>query len=269
MPFLSLDRRALAVMRMAVAAVIMADLAIRWSDLEAFYANSGVAPLSMIFEKNWNQYYISLHAISGLWQVQALLFFAAFIFAIFLFLGYRTQLFTFLSWFMLLSLHNRNGFVMQGGDDLLRMTLFWAMFLPWGDRYSCDTIFLRRIVNENEIPQTILSIASVAYVLQICYIYSGSALLKGPEWHTDFTAMYYVYGLDQIAYPVTRYLFFYHPGFLKILTGVAWYFELLVPLFFFFPFAHQRFRLTGVFLICLFHIFNTLTLLIGLFPFIG
>lgn len=264
MKYLTLDVRALSLMRMSIAAVILFDLGIRLTDLEAFYADSGVVPREMVFQHDWNDYFISFHAISGLWQVQLLLFLFAFFCAAMLFIGYRTRLFTLLSWIMMLSLHNRNGLILQGGDDLLRMVLFWGIFLPWGARYSCDRI----LDSFNPLPPAIFTAATVAYLLQICYIYTGSALLKGKEWSSDFTAMYYTYSLDQITYPVTK-CFYYYPGFLKRCTQVAYYFELLIPLLFFMPVLHQWSRFIAVCAIMLFHLINTSTLLIGLFPFIG
>ncbi len=264
MNYLSFDKRALALMRMCIAFVLMLDLGIRATDLEAFYSNTGVLPLPVMAEHAWNPYYISIHSISGLWQVQLFLFLVAFFFAMLLFIGYRTQLFTFLSWFMLLSLHNRNILILQGGDDLLRMVLFWAMFIPWGERYSCD----RLLGNKTIVNTKLFTVATIAYLLQVCYIYTGSALLKGAEWNTDFTALYYTYSLDQIAFPVTKY-WSANPGFLKSLTCAAYYFELLVPLLFFIPIKHACFRTAGVLLIIGFHCLNGLTLFIGLFPLIG
>ncbi|MCE3225539.1 MAG: hypothetical protein K0S32_90 [Bacteroidetes bacterium] len=264
MKYLSFDLRALALMRVCIAVVILLDLSVRISDLEAFYSNTGAVPLTMLFEHSWNDYFVSIHTISGLWQVQLVLFLMAYFFAIMLLLGYRTRLFTVLSWFMLLSLHNRNSLILQGGDDLLRMVLFWGIFMPWGERYSCDALINRK----TEEGSTVYSVALFAYLLQICYIYTGSALLKGPEWNRDFTAMYYVYGLDQVTFPVTK-SFFYYPEFLKKLTFMAYYFELLVPLLFFVPVKHQWFRFAGVFFIVLFHTLNGFTLFIGMFPLIG
>jgi hypothetical protein len=264
MKYLSFDIRALALMRICIATVILLDLSVRISDLEAFYSNTGVVPLPMLFEHGWNDYFLSIHTISGLWQVQFVLFMAAYFFAIMLFIGYRTRLFTCLSWFMLLSLHNRNSFILQGGDDLLRMVMFWCMFIPWGAKYSCDALLSETRFEH----KTIFTVATVAYLLQLCYIYTGSALLKGPEWDTHYTAMYYVYGLEQIAYPFTKTLFYY-PELLKKLTFIAYYFELLVPVLFFIPVKHQFFRFTGVLLIILFHGLNCLTLFIGMFPLIG
>lgn len=264
MNYLSFDTRALALMRICIASIILFDLGIRLTDLEAFYSNTGVLPLNFLFENSWSGYYISIHTISGLWQVQLVIFMVAIFCAIMLFLGYRTRLFTFLSWFLMLSLHNRNGVILQGGDDLLRMVLFWGIFLPWGQHYSCDHIM--NVTSKGK--DRIFTAATIAYLLQICYLYTGSALLKGPEWSNDFSAVYYAYSLDQIAYPVTK-LLYYNSSLLKVLTFLAYYFELLVPLLFFIPFKHMFFRTIAVFLIIIFHSFNSVTLLIGLFPFIG
>jgi hypothetical protein len=262
--YLSFDLRAFALMRIGMAALLIADLCNRLPDLEAFYTNTGAVPLSMLFENSWNKYFISIHTISGLWGVQLVLFLFAFFCAAMMFIGFRTRLFTFLSWFMLLSLHNRNGFILQGGDDLLRMVLFWCMFIPWGDRYSYDAMRSWKTKSGDRL----LSVATVAYLLQICYIYTGSALLKGHEWNRDFTALYYTYSLDQISYPVTGYLY-YHSGLLKVLTATAYYFELLIPLLFFIPVRQSLFRTIAVLSIILFHLINLSTLFIGLFPFIG
>jgi hypothetical protein len=264
MKYLSLDVRALSLMRMCIALIILLDLGIRISDLEAFYSDTGVVPLYMLFSNAWNSYSVSIHTLNGMWQVQLVLFGFAFFCGIMLFIGYRTRLFTILSWFMLLSLHNRNGLILQGGDDLLRMVLFWGIFLPWGGRYSCD-----HIIDKSVSPSKLnFSAATVAYVLQICYIYSGSALLKGPEWSEHYTAMYYAYSLDQVAFPVLKHIYYY-PELLKKLTMIAYYFELLVPVLFFIPFKHQLFRSIGVISIMLFHVINASTMFIGLFPVIG
>ena len=265
MKYLSFDLRALACMRIGIAAVIILDLLIRASDLEAFYSDTGVLPLEVLFKHGWNEYFISIHTMSGLWEIQLVLFLLSFFCALMLLIGYRTQLFTVLSWFLLLSLHNRNGFILQGGDDLLRMVLFWCMFIPWGTRYSYDSL---RLSSKERSLVTPVSVALFAYLLQVAYLYTGSALLKGPEWSSEFTALYYTYSLDQIAFPITKYLY-YHPTLLKELTRIAFYFELLIPVLFFFPFAHSFFRSLAVVLIVLFHMFNEFTLFIGLFPIIG
>ena len=52
--------------------------------------------------------------------------------ALALVLGYRTRWAVVISLVMLISLHNRAPLVLQGGDNLLLLVLFWMCFLPIG-----------------------------------------------------------------------------------------------------------------------------------------
>ena len=135
----TLDLRALAMLRIGLGVLLLIDLYTRANDLEAHYSNSGVLPLPVLFEHTWNDFFFSFHTGSGLWQVQALFFVVAAFFAVFLIIGFKTRLATVVSWAFLLSLQNRNPMILQGGDDLVRMLLFWGIFLPWGSYYSLDS----------------------------------------------------------------------------------------------------------------------------------
>lgn len=259
-----LDLRALALMRIALALVLLLDLSIRLCHLEAFYSNTGAVPLTMLFQYNWNDYFFSFHTLSGMWQVELLLFLANIYCVLMLLVGKHTRVFTFLCWIFMLSLHNRNPLILQGGDDLMRMLLFWGMFMPWNKRYSVDAADSNLELKNNNYMQ----LAGLAYVLQLVYLYSFSALLKGAEWDKDFTAVYYAYSLDQIAYSSTK-LIYYYPELLKMLTAIAYYFELLVPVLFFAPIFNSQFRMLAVFMIISFHLFNGFMLQIGLFFIVG
>ncbi|TGD78735.1 hypothetical protein [Hymenobacter wooponensis] len=258
-PFV-VDLRALALLRAAVAAVVLLDLGIRSTDLEAFYSNMGVLPLSVLYERSWNPYVFSLHTSSGLWQVQAVLFLLAAVAAIALFLGYKTRLVTFISWLLLVSLQNRNPLILQGGDDLLRMLLFWGFFLPWGRVYSLDA---RKRPAPTQL--SYFSAATVAYIVQICLVYWCTALLKSsPEWSRDGTALYYALSLDQVLMPGGRLIYPY-PELLRFLTLASYRMELFLPLVLFIPFAVPWWRLLFVFVLYGFHLGISLTLFVGLF----
>ncbi|MBD1398628.1 HTTM domain-containing protein [Pontibacter sp. JH31] len=258
----TVDLRALSIMRIWVGGIILIDLAIRATDLEAHYSNMGVLPLHVLHQFGWNPYHFSFHTLSGLWQVQAVLFLIAAVFAGCLLLGYKTRTATIASWLLLLSLQNRNTFISQGGDDLLRMLLFWGMFLPWGRFYSYDAV-------RSEPPAlqqtTYFSAATTAYILQIFLVYFCTALLKNaPEWTTEGTALYYALSLDQILMPVGRLIYPY-PDLLKFLTHFTWYTELLLPFLLLIPFYNHLFRLIVVGVLFFFHIGISLTLFVGLF----
>jgi hypothetical protein len=258
-PF-TLDLRALALLRMGVAGLLLLDLGIRSTDLEAFYANMGVLPVPVLLENLWTPYQFSFHVMSGLWQVQALLFGVAAAVAVALLLGYHTRLATVASWLLLVSLQNRNPMIGQGGDDLLRMLLFWGIFLPWGRMYSRDARPLPP-------PETTsyCSAATLAYVVQIALLYWCTALLKsGPEWTTEGTALYYALSLDQVLLPLGR-LLYPHPELLRYLTFGTWYLELGLPVLLFIPVGVKWWRLAFVGLTLLFHLGISLTLFVGLF----
>ena len=258
-PFV-LDLRALALLRVATAAVVLLDLAIRSTDLEAHYANLGVLPMAAILDHAWTPYQFSLHAASGLWQAQAVLFALAAGLAGALLLGYHTRLATVASWVLLVSLQNRNPLIGQGGDDLLRMLLFWGIFLPWGRVWSLDARGQPQPTRYDY-----FSAATVAYVVQLALLYWCTALLKnGPEWTHDGTALYYAFSLDQVLLPGGRLLYPY-PALLHALTFGAYYTELLLPFALFLPVGVARWRLLVVGVLFLFHLGISLTLYVGLF----
>ena len=258
----TIDLRALAVMRIWIAGIILTDLAIRATDLEAHYSNMGVLPLHVLHQYLWPPQFFSLHALSGMWQFELILFIIAAGFAICLLLGYKTRLATVASWLLLLSLQNRNTLITQGGDDLLRMLLFWAIFLPWGKYYSYDA------TQQKQLPPAdtnYFSAATVAYILQVCLIYFCTALLKNsPEWRTEGTALYYALSLDQILMPGGRLIYPY-PDLLHTLTITTYYIELLLPILLLIPFYNTFFRMVTVIVLLGFHIGISLTLFVGLF----
>jgi len=258
-PFV-LDLRALALLRMATAAVVLLDLAIRSTDLEALYGNLGVLPVSALMDHAWTPYQFSLHAATGLWQGEALLFLVAAGAAVALLLGYHTRLATVASWVLLVSLQNRNTLIGQGGDDLLRMLLFWGMFLPWGRVWSRDA-------RGRPAPERLdyFSAATVAYVVQLALVYWCTALLKsGGEWTRDGTALYYAFSLDQLLLPGGRLLYPY-PDLLRFLTFGAYFMELLLPFALFIPVGVRWWRLLVVAVLFGFHLTISLTLYVGLF----
>lgn len=64
--------------------------------------------------------------------------------------GYYTRIMTCLLWFMTISLHNRNHLVLHSGDILMRLELFFAMFLPLGEVYSIDSAFFKNSNNNKK-----------------------------------------------------------------------------------------------------------------------
>ncbi|MGB9965836.1 HTTM domain-containing protein [Halobacterium hubeiense] len=176
---LGVDARALAALRVALAAVVLADLALRARFLRAFYTDAGVYPRSLLFEQYGSLARLSVHALSGAAWVQAALFVATAVAALALLAGYRTTLATVLTAVLLGSLHFRNPLVLNSGDTLLRVLFLWCVFLPLGERWSVDA--LRR---GDDARNRVTSVATAGVLLQVVVVYSTNAVLKlrGDEW---------------------------------------------------------------------------------------
>lgn len=255
------DLRSLALFRVGLGALTLADLIMRARNLVAHYSDNGVITRSEAFARNYD-YSFSFHYISGAWQFQALLFLIAAVFAVFLLVGYRTRLSTIISWLFLISIQERNPSVLQGSDVLHRMMLFWGMFLPLGARYSLDSLKKTSVKTVGFIS----SFGIFAYLLQISFVYIFNALHKtGDMWTTQGSAMYYALSLDQFHTPFTQ-LLYSQPALMRGLTHYVWYLELLAPLLLFFPFFTRYIRFFAAVLLMGMHLGIFMNMTIGLFP---
>lgn len=259
-----IDVRALAVARIAFATILLVDLGIRATDLANHYSDQGLLPRSALLADYYNSWHLSLHLVSGLWQVEALLFIVAAVCAFLLLIGYRTRWMTFISWLILLSLHNRNELILQGGDVLLRMSLFWAIFLPWGQKFSVDAALDK---NKPQ-PPVITSIASAAILLQVALVYLGSALHKSADiWLIQGNGLMLALHLDQYVTPLGVWLR-NHTSIATVLSRSAYILELVAPIALFFPISTRFIRLILVVILIGFHVGINASLKVGLFPWI-
>lgn len=257
----SLDLRALALMRIAIASVTLFDLGVRFTDVTAFYSDYGVLPREALIMILGQKDFFSLHLASGEIYFQVTLFLLSFWSHFNVLLGRKTKIYTVLSWFLLLSLQNRNLLIGQAGDDVLRLAMMWGIFLPWNKFYSLDSI-------GKKYPEdpSFFSFATVGLTFLIFSLYFFSAVMKrAPEWTTDHTAVYYALSLDQLASPFGKWIYPF-PTLLKWLSISVYYIEWIGPFLLFIPWRKNLFRLLFVVLFISFHVGLSLTLFIGFFP---
>ncbi len=260
-----IDLRTLAIFRVCLGLLIIADLILRARDLTAHYTDTGIMPRSVLLGP-LNSWQPSLHLFSGSSTAMAVLFLLAGLIASALVLGYRTRLATILSWLLLISLQARNPMLIQGGDDLLRMLLFWSMFLPLGARFSIDAALDRNIQRR---PNAYFSLATAGLEIQCMSVYFFSAILKSaPEWIPDGTAIYYVLHLDYLALPGALVLREF-PLLMQGMTWFVWYLQIIGPVLIFSPLFSLPLRLLIQSLLMAMHASFIFTLAIGLFPYIS
>jgi predicted DCC family thiol-disulfide oxidoreductase YuxK len=245
--FFGADLRSLGVLRIVVALIILCDLIQRSGDLVAHYTDVGVLPRNAMIGNIHSRWLVSIHLINGTWEVQAILFGLAGLFALLLLVGYKTRTVTIACWFFFTSLCARNT-VILAGDFLLSALLFWAIFLPWGARFSLDKALHPAWDNS---PQRCVSWGTAAYVMQLVFVFWFGALMKsGAEWRVEGSAIYYALSIDQLATSIGLFLLQF-PSLLKAVTfGVLWL-EVIGPLLLFSPIWTGPIR-TGVVFLLLF-----------------
>mgnify|MGYP001611879078 FL=1 len=260
-----IDALALALFRICIALLLIFDLIVRSFALIAHYTDFGTLPLSFYFNNYLETSWISIHTLNGSPLFESILFIIAGIFAVCLLIGYQTKLATILSWFMLISLHSRNPTILQGGDIMLRVLVFWAMFIPLNLRYSLDAKFCK----VKNCGKNILSFGTAGILFQVAFVYFFSALLKtGNEWIPNGTAIYYALQLDQFVTYFGKFLLGF-PAIMIGLTYFTYFLELIGPILLFFPFYFKKVRLTATFAFIILLGGMALSLRLGHFPFVG
>lgn len=196
---IGIDVRSLAVVRMLLGLLIVVDIVVRWGDFAIFYADSGIVSLHdsraiTAAPGAWSLYWLST---ADAYQ-QALLAATA-VGGVLLLLGCWTRWTTIACWVLVASLWNRNPLVCNYGDTLLRMLLFWGMFLPWGSTWSLDWLRGVRRGKNGVQGVTIHSAASAAILLQLTLLYFFTGLWK---WNDDWIqgrALFHALNLEYFA----------------------------------------------------------------------
>jgi hypothetical protein len=172
---------------------------------------------------------------------------------VFLVAGFYTRVAVVVCWALDVSLHGRLAWVMNGGDDVGRMALFYLMFSRCEAVWSLDSLRRRqRGAKVPLVPAWPLRLMQI----QLCAVYFFSGLVKlgntilTPSWYTcdwiNGEAIYWV--LNDIA--LNRWPFAWTPVPLwacRLLTWLTMAFELGFPFGIWFRSTRPWFLLTGLF----------------------
>ncbi len=197
--------------------------------LEMFYTQNGFLPLSEAISSVFQPWSWSLFAINDQpWFVFTLFGVYALLLCFFI-LGYKTRRVNFFLWIFVVSMHNRNGMGLNGGDELIRSCLLILSFLPLGAKYSIDHALSKRKNLETHTS----SFWVFALFVQLGLMYFCSALFKSsPIWTNDYTALSYAIYLDAFTKNFADYLKSF-PELLKLLSFLVIHIEKYLPFVFF------------------------------------
>lgn len=254
-----LDFRSLALYRAFMGIVIICDLIHRLGDLRDHYTGEG-----LVYIRNYHGLMV-FHSLSTSIYFQSLMFTfhlsVAFMFAI----GYKTKINTVILWFLTVSLLEYNYYLNSGGDALLRLTMFWAMFLPLGNAYSVDCFINSKKKTDSN--KSVFNVASIAFIVQVQLMYMISTTYKvGEHWNVDYKATYISLRHLYFQTPLAKVLLLISPQFvLQAFTWIVLKIELLGPLTLTFPIWNDLFRTIGVLLFIILHVGFGTSMYLGIF----
>ena len=256
----SVDARSLALLRMAMAVMVLVDIARRVRDVRLFYSADGIVDSSLVRQFMgdgfWSLYWINeTHVFS-----QMLMLFTA-ISAVGLLVGFKTRWMNWICLVLVWSLQICNPLVLTAGHVLLRMMLFWMAFLPTHEVWSIDS---RLAETERVRRWTILNIPSAAILLQLVYMYFFSGLAKWNGYWFDGHALEYALRLEMYVKPLGESLTRY-PDLLQAATVAVLIAEIAGPMLMFVPRIGSFFRGLFMAFFWLMHIGIWATMSIGIF----
>ncbi len=257
------DLRSLALFRIALAGLVLFDLADRARDFAAMYTDAGVlnggarvdlyGPLVQLSVHHW---FTSMPAAEAAVFVLHALVAAAML------AGWRTRWTTVATWVLVCSLQRANVPILGGGDVLVRLLLFWGMFLPLGARFSLDA---RRDSGLRGLSNTQVGWPGGALLLQVAMMYWFTAILKtaGETWQNGsalgiaFQNRYYLTPLGAGLAP--------GEAMSKLMTYATLALEYVGPLLAFSPWARGPLRMAMVVVFIVFHASIELSMDVAMF----
>jgi len=258
----AVDLRSLALLRIGLGVSVFADTVMRAFDLVGLYTDRGVLPRELLLAMDGRGVYLAAHywaSVHPAWQGALFAFTAGS--AIALLVGWRTRLATLLCWYLVASVQVRQPLSYVGGDSILRLLLFWGLFLPLSARFSMDAAQGR----VRRRPDSFVSGGTVALLLQVCVIYWATGIQKTGELWWNGQAIFYALRAEEWATPLGIWLR-EHRSVLAPMTYGVLGLELLGPFLAFVPVYTGVFRLVTIGLFWALHLGLAMTMNIGLFP---
>lgn len=204
------DLRSLALLRIMLGLLAMVDVARRIPYIDLIYSREGILPNAVAVAHPFSSHVFTLlNGFDGPFEQHV--FFGGILIAAFLFtIGYRTKFFHIITAAGILSIHNYNILVENGGDQVQNIFLCWALFFPLGARWSIDSLRTSMRDVQEATPQQLndrtfgapdrsqlWSLAVLACLFQFVAIYFFNAVNKSGNLWGDGSALYYVAHMDR------------------------------------------------------------------------
>jgi hypothetical protein len=219
------DPRPLALFRICFGLAVLQDLYDLAFGLCAFFTDGGMLPRSV--PRAWWAWSVFDLVSSG--TGVAALFAVAVVAVIAFTVGFQTRVATAVAWTLLVSLHHRNYFVIDGGDQLVAIMFFWSFF---ADLDGCWSVAAMR---RGGPPRPSRAFGLRLLQAHIAMLYFVTARLKILRGWLHGTAIFQALQLEGFVRPFGAWLET-HPTLCTLATYSILAMEGLFPFFAFSPF---------------------------------
>ncbi|MBK8254565.1 MAG: hypothetical protein IPK82_18095 [Polyangiaceae bacterium] len=140
------DPRTLGMLRWVLGFLLVGDSLRHWNEARYFYANTGVLTNHFLLFKPFSGHNFTLwNSASSLAEVHILFGIATLCYFLYM-IGYKTRLFSILSFLMVTSMDNRLVLIENGGYVVVNLLAGWTTLMPMGRRFQW-TLFSDRSAN--------------------------------------------------------------------------------------------------------------------------
>lgn len=155
-----------------------------------------------------------------------LLFFLGMLITVLYILGLYPRILGVLMYAATYSLYSKNYLLLDGGNNILVLELFYLMFAQSGAYFGLHSAKIRSAVARRsaaslwrQLPALTHNMAVTAVMLQLCLMYFVSFIFKvhGHEWYRG-TAIYYVLRTNEFRLPGISHLLYDSPLLINLLT---------------------------------------------------
>ncbi|HVJ65166.1 MAG TPA: HTTM domain-containing protein [Bdellovibrionota bacterium] len=244
--FESVDTWGLAIFRITLGLVAINKILFLYPELVYWYSNEGIVSLTTSFTSQLsgglNLFYTlrDFDSVTVAYTLWTLSLVSATTFT----LGLGTRVSAFVLYVLIVSFDHRNTYVLQGGDALIRVMLFWMIFARSNGYHSVDRAIAQAKARTLPTQQSAWPLRALQ--IQLALMYLGTFLHKseGPTWW-DGSAVYIVSQLiDFNRYPLP--LAYANWTFVKLMTWGAFLFEFLFPLLIWFRETRRYLLVFGI-----------------------
>ncbi|WP_432357036.1 HTTM domain-containing protein [Sporosarcina sp. UB5] len=177
-----------------------------------YWGPNGIYPFDDFKDATYG-YSFSLYQLSDSLVYFDFLFFTGAIIALLYTVGFKTRYIGILNYIFIWSLYERNPFVLDGGNNILIICLFFLLFANVGAHFAIS----KNKKSSNRFLATLHNLAITSCIIQVAilYFFSGMFKAQGEMWYNG-VSLYYILQVSEYTLPSIAELIYSNPILLTL-----------------------------------------------------